>query len=326
MAESLWQRVRTWWQGTSTPVSMSPNQVEEVMGSRTAYQRAIDRLGDLADLGCERGLSAREQAEYIRLDHAVKAYEAMSPAHTEREAIWAALSTEEQQARDREAYESRGSDPRVEAAQEQLFAQQREEGEWIGWHEPISAPETEHPAWFLTPYREGNSVVYEMSEAVYDEWRLASSAEQPGIEQTIKAVVERDNGPGEYAVITPHGDTAFSFTVQDVHQQEQQAAAEWAHAMNDPQAYHNLSTAEQQAYEDRPYDALEDRAHGMQPDYPTQYAGSMGSAPDRIEIDTSDAEMGQRWQDQLAALDARLEALVQGQDPHRQHQQHGLRY
>jgi hypothetical protein len=49
----------------------------------------------------------------------------------------------------------------------------------------------------------------------------------------------------------------------------------------------------------------------------------MGSAPDRIDIDTSDAEMGQRWQDQLAALDARLEQLVQGQGPH---QQHGLRY
>jgi hypothetical protein len=209
----------------------------------------------------------------------------------------------------REAYESRGSDPRVEAAQE-----------------PRSSQDTEHPAWFLTPYREGDSVRYEMSEAVYDEWRLASPAEQPAIEETIKAVVERDQGPGDYVVLTPHGDVAFAFTVQDVHQQEQQEAAEWAHSMNDPRAYHNLSVAEQQAYEARPYDVLEDRAHGMQRDYPTQYAGSMGSAPDRIEIDTSDSDMGQRWQDQLAALDARLEALAQETPAHQQHHEQGRRY
>jgi hypothetical protein len=42
----------------------------------------------------------------------------------------------ELRARDVEAYESRGSDPRVEAAQEQLFAQQSEQGEWAGWNDP----------------------------------------------------------------------------------------------------------------------------------------------------------------------------------------------
>jgi len=227
----------------------------------------------------------------------------------------------------REAYESRGSDPRVEAAQEQLFAQQREEGQWIGWHEPTQY--TEHPAWFLTPLREGDSVLYEMSEAVYDEWRLASLAEQPAVEQTIKAVIERDDGPGEYVVLTPHGDVAFAFTVQDVYQQERDEAAAWARDMHDPRADHNLSAAEQQAYEDRPYEALEDQAHGddhqqqRHVDYPTPYAGMMGRAPLPIEIDTSDTEMGQSWHDQLAALDARLEQLAQEQNPH---QQHGLRY
>jgi hypothetical protein len=46
-------------------------------------------------------------------------------------------------------------------------------------------------------------------------------------------------------------------------------------------------------------------------DYPTQYAGMMGSAPDRIEIDTSDGEMGADWHAQLEALDAQLDALAQ---------------
>jgi hypothetical protein len=54
-------------------------------------------------------------------------------------------------------------------------------------------------------------------------------------------------------------------------------------------------------------------------DDPTHYAGMMGSAPARLEIDTSDPDMGQGWQATLAALDARLEALLHdapGQEPH----------
>jgi hypothetical protein len=283
------------------------------------------------------GYTPAQEAYHHTVDQHMRA-EGIEPYHTHayqrvREArarterareIWDALSPEEQQARIRDAYESRGSDPRVEAAQEQLFAQQREEGQWIGWHEPHQY--LEHPAWFLTPSREGDRVLYEMSEAVYDEWRLASPGEQPAVEQTIKAVIERDDGPGEYTVLTPHGDVAFTFTVQDVHQQEQDEAAAWARDMHDPRAYHNLSVAEQRAYEDRPYERLEDEAHWgdqQQVQYPTQYAGMMGSAPERIEIDTSDTEMGQSWHDQLAALDARLEQLAQEQNPH---QQHGLRY
>jgi len=131
----------------------------------------------------------------------------------ERERAWDALSTEEQQARVREAYESRGSDPRVEAAQEQLFAQQREEGEWVGWHEP-------------------------------------------------RHVADGENGEPEAREV----------------------------------------------------------------EYPTQYAGMMGSAPERLEIDTSDTEMGQRWQDQLAALEARLGAVVQEQTAHQQNHEHRMRY
>jgi hypothetical protein len=271
-----------------------------MIAQRTPYQRAIDRLGDLADLGCERGLSAREHAEYIRLDNAVKAYEAMSPAQREREAVWAALSTEEHQARVREAYESRGSDPRVEAAQE-----------------PRSSQDTEHPAWFLTPSREGDSVRYEMSEAVYDEWRLASPTERPAVEQTIQGVAERYNGPGQYDVLTPHGDTAFSFTVPDGHQQELFQSNQRPLSFDEPQL----------SFDEERCNRLELEHEGTElPDYPTQYAGSMGSAPNRIEIDTSDPEMGQRWQDQLAALDARLGAFVQEQTAHQQHHEQELRY
>jgi len=61
-------------------------------------------------------------------------------------------------------------------------------------------------------------------------------------------------------------------------------------------------------------------------EYPTQYAGMMGSAPERLEIDTSDTEMGQRWQDQLAALEARLGAVVQEQAAYQQSHEQGMRY
>lgn len=42
----------------------------------------------------------------------------------------------------------------------------------------------------------------------------------------------------------------------------------------------------------------------------------MGATPDRIEIDTSDPTMGQAWQDQLTALDARLAALTEQGNVH----------
>ena len=44
---------------------------------------------------------------------------------------------------------------------------------------------------------------------------------------------------------------------------------------------------------------------------PTQEAGRMGSLPECMAIDTSDGEMGETWQAQLAALGARLAALVE---------------
>jgi hypothetical protein len=44
---------------------------------------------------------------------------------------------------------------------------------------------------------------------------------------------------------------------------------------------------------------------------PTQEAGRMGSLPEGMAIDTSDGEMGETWQAQLAALDARLAAVVE---------------
>jgi hypothetical protein len=47
-----------------------------------------------------------------------------------------------------------------------------------------------------------------------------------------------------------------------------------------------------------------------------------------IEIDTSDADMGQRWQDELEALDARIEALLEGHtEPSQAHQHNqGMSY
>ena len=48
--------------------------------------------------------------------------------------------------------------------------------------------------------------------------------------------------------------------------------------------------------------------------YATQYTGMLGSSPGRIEIDTSDTDMGGRWQDQLAVFEARLDLLAQEAD------------
>jgi hypothetical protein len=48
-----------------------------------------------------------------------------------------------------------------------------------------------------------------------------------------------------------------------------------------------------------------------EPDYPTQYAGLMGSAPDPVDIDTSDPDRGPAWQQTIQQLQARLDALEQ---------------
>ena len=57
-------------------------------------------------------------------------------------------------------------------------------------------------------------------------------------------------------------------------------------------------------------DDLPELEHDTQePAYPTPYAGMIGSAPDRVEIDTSDSDMGASWQQTLEHLQARLDAL-----------------
>jgi hypothetical protein len=62
------------------------------------------------------------------------------------------------------------------------------------------------------------------------------------------------------------------------------------------------------------------RAEGMERDYETQYTGILGHAPERIEIDTSDHDMGGKWTEQLAALDARLDKLTRETQTHEQAQ------
>jgi hypothetical protein len=59
---------------------------------------------------------------------------------------------------------------------------------------------------------------------------------------------------------------------------------------------------------------------------PPPAARMMGSLPERIEIDTSDGEMGETWQAQLAALDARLSALMEqvGDQAQAHQQSHGM--
>jgi hypothetical protein len=48
--------------------------------------------------------------------------------------------------------------------------------------------------------------------------------------------------------------------------------------------------------------------------------------PNSLEIDTSDDDLGEKWQAQLAALDARMEALAQESERHEQTQRQGVRY
>jgi hypothetical protein len=89
----------------------------------------------------------------------------------------------------------------------------------------------------------------------------------------------------------------------------------WDHPFEFP------TSAEQQAYEDRPYNESEERAHGgeeMERSLPY----------DAILVDTSNPEMEEDFQALLARLDQRLEALVHETESEAQRLQHqqGVRY
>jgi hypothetical protein len=91
--------------------------------------------------------------------------------------------------------------------------------------------------------------------------------------------------------------------------------------LEEPSPWDELSSHEQSEYLAQ---QLEDQAHSeprLETTYPTQ-AQWLDSETLPIEIDTVDADMGQRWQAQLAALEARLDALTKDMEPHEQrHQQ-----
>jgi hypothetical protein len=81
--------------------------------------------------------------------------------------------------------------------------------------------------------------------------------------------------------------------------QQDGAISEAIDRMEHPPWLDSLPTeAEQRAYEDAPYDRLEDLAHG-----------AAAERDGRLEIDTSDSEMGASWQQTLDHLQARLDAL-----------------
>ena len=89
----------------------------------------------------------------------------------------------------------------------------------------------------------------------------------------------------------------------------------WEHPFEFP------TEAEQQAYEDRPYDLMEERTHGgeeMERSLPY----------DTIVVDTSNPTMEEDFQALLARIDQRLDALVRETEPETQQlqQKQGVRY
>jgi hypothetical protein len=79
--------------------------------------------------------------------------------------------------------------------------------------------------------------------------------------------------------------------------------------------------AEQQAYEDRPYDAMEERAHFGEEQ-------RLGLPADAILVDTSNPQMEEGFQALLARLDQRLDALSKETESETQQMQHkqGMSY
>jgi hypothetical protein len=85
--------------------------------------------------------------------------------------------------------------------------------------------------------------------------------------------------------------------------------------------------AEQQAYEDRPYDLMEDRAHGSDSE-DGEWSARPEDAPKYVVIDTTKPEMEESFQALLDRLDQRLDALVKETEPETQQlqQKPGVRY
>jgi hypothetical protein len=95
----------------------------------------------------------------------------------------------------------------------------------------------------------------------------------------------------------------------------------WEHPFAFPTA------AEQQAYEDRPYDLMEERAHGIDIE-DGEWSARPKDAPEYVEIDTTKPEMEASFQALLDRLDQRLGALVKETEMETQQlqQKPGVRY
>jgi hypothetical protein len=95
----------------------------------------------------------------------------------------------------------------------------------------------------------------------------------------------------------------------------------WEHPFDWP------TQAEQQAYEDRPYDLMEERAHGSDSE-DGEWGARPEDAPEYVVIDTTKPEMEESFQALLDRLDQRLDALVKETDTETQQlqQKQGVRY
>jgi hypothetical protein len=116
------------------------------------------------------------------------------------------------------------------------------------------------------------------------------------VNENMLGLREREAAQAEEAM---YNDPAYD-TYRVRQAQQDGAISEAIDRMERPPWLDSLPTeAEQRAYEDAPYDRLEDLAHG-----------AAAERDGRLEIDTSDPEMGASWQQTLEHLQARLEALA----------------
>jgi hypothetical protein len=115
------------------------------------------------------------------------------------------------------------------------------------------------------------------------------------VNENMLGLREREAAQAEEAM---YNDPAYdTYMVRQA--QQDVAISEAIDRMERPPWLNSLPTeTEQRAYEDAPYGHLEDLAHG-----------DTDERDGRLEIDTSDPEMGASWQQTLDHLQARLDVL-----------------
>jgi hypothetical protein len=183
--------------------------------------------------------------------------------------------------------------------------------------------------------QQGTRVVVESSNHEPEVWIIPAASMQAIVEEfeaTTQAMHNKNNERQElFGELAMYADPTYHTYVQEQapHDQAISEAIDrmehppWlteAYLHGDDLSYEDYSRPG--AYMSGPWAGQEDVEYGTQ-HYGFEGEDLPGEPRSAIEIDTSDTDMGQRWQEQLAALDERLTAWAQEVDTMEQTQQQG---